>query len=424
MILYRGTLVKNPSMMMRGALRRLSVAVLPLIFAGCESSPMGGPVQARGPSIAYGLWTPGPNDTCSREIHDTYSTVGPDSLRYPTWHPPTDPATGCTFGHEHGRDPRGSRLYGDVGDMPFGYANQQLDIYDPGMRRHEDHVGHKVEWENDIDLHFDGGGEAVLSIRCDVLTKLHQGTHSRDAFTNNLHEIIYHVRCTDGTRMSVTMLTAIGNAGEFVASCDRERTIYAGTPTPVNSPDGGGHRAIPDRQCIEELMLVAAGQRANVQGALRESWETSNVIRRADGRTIAHFNPYYQVLFPSRYFDPTSPNNVGRPLDVCREFTAAGDSVRGASECAESRTAASYDDPRSEFNGVLRFVDVNSNDIRNADGPEVWYTDPLGRNGRREPFPGSIRQYIARIDNSGRGGSGPNIGRQRDYGAGHAHAPN
>jgi hypothetical protein len=147
-------------------------------------------------------------------------------------------------------------------------------------------------------------------------------------------------------------------------------------------------------------------------------------LRRADGRTLAHFNPYYQVLFPSRFFDATQPNNVGRPLAVCSELTAAGDSARGARECEQSRTATSYDDARSAFNGVIRFVDVNSNDIRNADGPEFWYTDPLGRNGRTQPFPGSIRQYIARIDNSGRGGSGPSIGHERDYGAGRAHAPN
>jgi hypothetical protein len=148
------------------------------------------------------------------------------------------------------------------------------------------------------------------------------------------------------------------------------------------------------------------------------------VLKRADGNTIAHFNPYYQVLFPSRHFDPTKPNMVGRPLDICREVTPAGDSARSARECDQSSTAMSYDDPRSAFNGVIRFVDVNSNDIRNADGPEFWYTDPLGRNGRREPFPGAIRQYIARMDNTGRGGSGPTIGRERDYGQGRAHAPN
>lgn len=57
-----------------------------------------------GNSLAYGIWTPSGTDTCTQAIHDSYSVVGPDGLRYPTWHPPVDPATGCTFGHEHGRD--------------------------------------------------------------------------------------------------------------------------------------------------------------------------------------------------------------------------------------------------------------------------------------------------------------------------------
>ena len=412
------------SKMIRAASRALLAVAPTLLFASCDTSPTDGIRDATGPSIAYGVWTPGPNDSCTKQDHERYSTIGPDGLLYPTWHPPVDPVTGCSFGHEHGRDPAGSAMDRQVGAIPFGYANQQLDIYDPGMRRHEDHVGHKVEWENGVELHFNGGADAVLSIKCDVLTKLHQGTHSKDAFTNNMHELVYHVRCTDGTRMSVTMLSAIGRAGEFVASCDRERHIPAGTPTPANSPNGGGQRAIPDRQCVDRFMLVASGQHSNVQAALRESWETSNVVKRADGHMLAHFNPYYQVLYPSRYFDATQSNNVARPLDACRELTATGESAREARECEQSRSALTYDDARSVFNGVQRFVDVNSNDIRNADGPEFWYTDPLGRNGRTEPFPGSIRQYIARMDNSGRGGGGPSIGRQRDYGGGRAHAPN
>src|SRR5687767_3832849 len=149
----------------------IALSSMPLL--ACDESPSAG-VQPLGPSVALATWIPGPNDTCTRADHDRYTTVGPDSLLYPTWHPPTDPVTGCSFGHEHGRDPRGSALYRDVGEIPFGYANQRLDIYDPGMRRHEDHVGHKVEWENNVQLHFDGGGNAVLDVRCDVLTKLHQ----------------------------------------------------------------------------------------------------------------------------------------------------------------------------------------------------------------------------------------------------------
>ena len=84
-----------------------------------------------------------------------------------------------------------------------------------------------------------------------------------------------------------------------------------------------------------------------------------------------------------------------------------------------------YDDPRSLFNGVRRFVDVNDNDIDNQDGPEIWYTDPFGTNARKTSFPGSVKQWIAKIHNNyGFNLNGPGIGFDRDYGGPGVHAPN
>jgi hypothetical protein len=385
------------------------------------------PPAASGWSQAMFAWTPGPHDTCSEEIHAAYSVAGPDGLLYPTWHPPVDPASGCTFGHEHGRDPRGSPLHADVGDIPFGYANSQLDIWDPAGRRHEDHVGHKIEWQSDVRLNFGGARAALLEIRCEVLTKLHQGTHSADAFTNNLHELVYHVACSDGTRMHVTIMSAIGEPGVFVSSCDRDRTIHAGPPTPLNSPRGGGKRVLPDRSCVERIAAEASG-RPNF-GHLRESWETSNQIRKAGGGSLAFFNPYFQVFLPSRYYEPSAPGAVGRPLQLCLPGSPFGGAWTTHGPCGASTSgglnhAVAWDDPLSAFNGAHRFVDVNQNRITNADGPEIWYTDPFGRNARIEPFPGSIRQYIAAVDNSGRNGHGPQIGKDRDYSGPGVRAPN
>ncbi len=377
---------------------------------------------------SYGIWQPGPGDTCTAALHNGYSVVGPDDLLYPTWHPPVDPATGCTFGHEHGRDPRGSDLYRLTGPIPFGYANTVLDTFNPSGMRHEDHVGHKVEWENDVKLSFDDGSSAFLDIRCDVLTKLHQGTHSRDAFTNNLHELVYHIRCNDDTEMHITVMAAIGTPGELVSGCDGDRVTRVGPATPANSPKGGGKRLIPDRVCVDRFMLAPPGERANIGAALRENWETSTNIRSADGRSIASFDPYYQVMMPSRFYDPAMPNSVGRPIDVCYEVRPDGARATGG-ECDRSTVNGTirnlaYDDPRSGFNGVARVVDINSNRISNVNGPEIWYTDPFGRDARTVPFPGSIRQFIARVDNTGRVGQGPVIGRDRSYGGPGVHAPN
>jgi hypothetical protein len=355
--------------------------------------------------------------------------VGVDGKLYPTWHPPTDPQTGCSFGHDHGRDPRGSALYRTVGDVPFGLANEALDVWDPTGMRHEDHVGHKIEWENGIAMRFGSdAANAIFDVRCDLLTKLHQGSHSKDAFTNNLHELVYHLSCTDGTAMHVTILAAIGTPGQFERSCDRA-TVAVGPATPANSPDGGGVRIIPDRFCVEQEILRPAGQSSNF-GVLRESWETSNRLRTADGHTLAFFNPYYQVFRPSRFYDPAQGTLVGRPIDVCYEVMPNGNRAQGG-DCEEATaggtvTGIAFDDPRSPFNGVRRQVDINDNVISNRGGPTVWYTDPFGRNGRPQPFAGSVRQVVASIDND-RGDlqlAGPTIGGQRDYGGPRVHAPN
>jgi hypothetical protein len=403
------------------------IAGLAAVSLSCETDRLfEAPGEARGSSRAYGLWTPGPTDTCTKAQHDAYSVVGPDGLLYPTWHAAVDPASGCSFGHEHGRDPRGSDIYNEIGPLPFAYANQQLDIFSPLTSRHEDHVGHKVEWENDVQLDFGGAASAVLDVRCDVLTKLHQGTHSKDAFTNNLHELIYHIRCNDGTAFSVTIMAAIGTAGEMVASCDG-RHIDVGPPSPLNSPDGGGQRRIPDRICVERHMLVPVGERSNFEAALHESWETSNSVRTERGHTLASFDPYFQVRFPSRFYDPALPGITGRPIEMCYA-QPSGERAQGT-ECRESTGNGavlnmSYDDPRSRFNGVLRFVDINGNRISNSDGPEFWYSDPFGRNARTTAFPGSIKQYIAKVDNGGRNGHGPVLGRNRNYGGTGVRAPN
>ena len=132
------------------------------------------------------------------------------------------------------------------------------------------------------------------------------------------------------------------------------------------------------------------------------------------------FNPYFQVLDPSRYFDPVAERSLGRSVDLC-----ARPLIMGRDRCEELGDAIpSWDDVRSPFKGTRRFVDINSNRVNNAGGPTVWYTDPLGRDGRTEPFSGSIRQWVAKRDNTAFDLRGPVIGRDRDYDAAGVHAPN
>jgi hypothetical protein len=98
----------------------------------------GGDNSTRPNSSAMGLWTPNTaHDTCSKSFHDTYFVLGPDGKKYPTWHPPTavDPENGreCTFGHEHGRDPRGSALWNFAREH-FAYDANRNGVVDPSER--------------------------------------------------------------------------------------------------------------------------------------------------------------------------------------------------------------------------------------------------------------------------------------------------
>lgn len=176
-----------------------------------------------GASRAYGSWSPSRLGECEKTIHDRYSVLGPDGRLYPTWHPGVDPS-GCHFGHEHGRDPRGSALAASVGGIPFGYASELLAGTNAGYPREEHHSGHRIEWENGVLVRARGTlPQAGRTVRCDFLLKIHQGDGSATASRNSLHELAYHVRCDDRTELHVTLMSAIGQQ----ASSDSRFAVFS-----------------------------------------------------------------------------------------------------------------------------------------------------------------------------------------------------
>jgi hypothetical protein len=377
-------------------------------------------------SRAAQAWTPGPEDTCTQTDHMRYTAVGPDGKLYPTWHPPVDPS-GCTFGHEHGRDPSGAGL-DDMGTVIFGYANERLDEYPGRSPRHEDHVGHKIEWGRDVRFNPSGATGGAVPLTCNVLAKLHQGTHSPDAFTNNLHEIIYRIRCDDGSEANVTFLTANGPAGQLSRRCRTSEKIAAGVANPADSPTQAhprspghsmGNRFIPDRWCLENTS-------ASTQ--LSEIWKTQNLVTTADNRLLFRFATYFSVSDPSRFFDPGAANNLGRAATECYATKEDGSFRINSSGCRTARafsgpTPAAWNSPSSYFVGARRSVRFNDFMLTNSGDRSVWYTDPFGQNARPEPFPGSIEQRIAAKVHTGvRFFTGPTIaGNYRGPGV---HAPN
>jgi hypothetical protein len=254
--------------------------------------------------------------------------------------------------------------------------------------------------------------------------KIHQGTHSPDAFSMNLHELVYFVQCDDGTKIAATTMVAFGKPGEFGA---RFGTVVVGTMHPVNYPSGGGGREISDRRNVEATIFKPAGQWSDFSLGFYEDWISANYFRTADGRQIAYYDPHFAVFNPSRYYYPGAPNSVGYAVDTCYEEPSPGLRARGGS-CdlvKDIYPAVKRDDPRSPFRGDRREFYFNQTWLGNAGGPQHWYTDPFGGNASPTRFPGSIQQFVAPINNErGFWLESQAFGKERNYGGNGVHAPN
>lgn len=403
-------------------------------------------------------WAPKPVDTCPASLHERFSVIGPDGLKYPTWHPPvvTDPATGtrCTFGHEHGRDPHGSDLFDWIAGhfakegleqyagIPFGIATQALETWGPAEStplRREDNPGYKVEYRNDVRLFARNGAD--LETTCDFLVRYHQGSHSADATSNNVHETLYAFRCDDGTELISNAFTRYGNAGEYNRGCEPATVV----PTTDNGfPDGDGRRLIPDRTCMNTHFLVQPG-RTTSAFALWEQWIAQNVLHKGDdpetGEALVRFDTRFDVFDPSRFADPdpaVTPvpgysTRIGRPIDLCWDTGPGGTKVdRSFAPCVlatddwtvPSEQRMAFDDPSTPFAGSKREIRLRGVEIANEGGPTRWYTDPYGGNASTESFPGSICQLIGAVDNTGRPQAQERTYTGPDFTGKGIHAPN
>ncbi len=465
------------------------------------SQPQGntGGGTSTGVAASFGLWDPadakyaaaGPQKyaTCTKAFHDSFYVIATDGKKYPTWHPPVavDPATGvkCSFGHEHGANPAQSAIWNQVqqhfyydankngvmdasekavAGVPFGYANEQLDIYSAsknlGYMRHEDHVGHKVEWAN-AEADMDGGtfnsnttGGVIVPLkqnsgdkwvdfgaRCYYFSKVHQGVSTFDAFTNNLHEVIFFADCKGPStaydqKAAITQMVAFGAPGEFTNLCDpggdRSSPVVLGKDAMNQNWPGTrdeGFRAIIQRSCIENYFLVPSGK---FSMNMYEAWATSMRLQTTSGKTVlSGVNLTFDVEEANRYYYPGKPNNVGYAMDLCYERLANGNEARGGT-CGTVTNygqikGITWNDTRSGFKGIHRGMYFQGPTLSNAGGSEVLYTDPYGRNGQSTPFAGSVKQVLS-AKNVNYGDFGVIDPRQNDHvfddGEGTVHGPN
>lgn len=376
---------------------------------------------------SYGIWKPYRPTECPQLEHDKFWVRGPDGKIYPTWHPSswTEPGTGraCSFGHEHGDDPRQGPWPDEL--LPFGYLNEVYNnktVSMGGGMRNEDHVGHKVQWQKGIRVWRgnDNRNGTVIST-CDAQLKLHQGTYSPDALTNNMHELFYRLNCTHGIEIDWKILATFGDPGFVHSSCnDGTLGVYVGPAKPPDSVFGSGRRQLANATCVEEKILVPPNSTSSYGKLNNEHWVV-NFETQGNNLTFT-FNPYFTVFDPTRYHDLRTSTKIAYSVDIC--YRTEGNRMARGGECEVMRRLApngmAWDDPRSYWKGANRNFSPNRPILKNW-GPSVRYTDALGKNVREMPFPNSVRQFV-------KGNQPEQTGDvfmyNRDFGDAFIHAPN
>ncbi len=342
----------------------------------------------------FGQWSPARPWECPRWMHDTYWVEGDDGKAYPTWHPPVDfdPETRryCTYGHEHGDDPRGSAAFAVVGLPPFGYVNEQHSPGNPALQRREDHVGHKVLVANGWRMYRNSDGRDE---RCNVVVKLHMGTHSADALVNTAHEVFMGGQCEGQQPFHIRQFALFGAPGSFkeaeAPGCNQQ--VSPGLPAqPANQPTGGVHRAIPTRDCF--LRGGPVDQSQNVSARTVEFWLSGML-----GGDL-----YAAVHNPARIYTPEAPNRIARTVDLCYQADhPLADTLACQATVAASPTPLAWDDPRSFFRGTRHFGHHFSALRFQDSANSILYTNAYGQNARATPDPSQGITVRQRVPTSG-----------------------
>jgi len=427
------------------------------------SQPQDGPPPADiVRSYGFGEWPSDHLTEACRLRHDSYWVQGPnagisddpnhpDNMAYHTWHPAID--EGCDYGHEHGTNPSaaGDDVFNLAGGWPaFGWAAEHAAaahaaMHGDAMQRHEDHVGHKStvaffraaigNGANRNDTLWDAGFD------CTWLSKIHQGSHSLDAFSNHQHEYYLALQCKDGlnpsgqvdntvvgTEFNVKLMYTYGEPDTFVEeSCSQDvpwtawnDTIFSSSilTGPNGEPVPPAHRTTPvgNNGPNNRAFTCSSGviwQDIETQVEVVDIWNELVRIERNDGSTGLTIQPYYIVKNPARIIegydgikasegegqDFEVPMNVVRTISICYDETGAR-LQRPYCEGAPL-VEPDWNSPESPFNGAMRATHFKSSDLQNAGGPTAWCTDAFGHavNDQLPCDVGNITQYAASFTN-------------------------
>lgn len=359
----------------------------------------------------------------------------------------------------------GAIIQGDRAGIPFGIANEHMDQYynqegrDSIFVRQEDHVGHKIEFvnkETDVNTNLDGSITASTNqmaqlagtnglnvpyyqsgtntyqptgVVCTHLHKFHQGTSSADAIRNNLHEVIFHSKCSSvnvnninapalypNNSVILTGMMTFGNPGGYKQFCGNKRDLLvcpdgknsdgsckvtdpliSRLPNAVYSDTLG--RNMVDRACLETVEQTTGSPYFTPY----EIWQGDLRITTASGKMLAEHGRQWDVLDPIRFVDPNSPTGISYNSQQCARGGLLFSTTRNAFRtllCGDDTSAPNkpWDSPSSGFRGLKRTTYFGRNRISNAGGPEIWWTDPLGGNAVASQFSSGLKQKLSSVE--------------------------
>lgn len=388
---------------------------------------------------AYYRDYPRQNGECSMQVHDRYWVKDSNGVTHPTWHPPIDPLTGCRFAHEHGDDPRLSPNYSFAQGVPFGITHGAGN----GFMRHEDHVGHKIVVQTNWGL-VNGNpqngrqpeSDAIqrTGINCDWLSKIHQGSWSRDALANNAHEYFLNLRCTDGVQIRLKQLITFGPPELVTNICGNpsvEQAYALGNPDQTSQAFPSGVVSTSGTavtQALDGKREFACIENLRWKDHLEELWKSDGVIDLPGGGFI-QFSPYYVVLNPARYLDHRwavrgAADGYVSSIDLCFDDNTV---FRGfpmefcnsvPDELAQLTSQIRQRDVRNTMNGTRRVIHPKNIVVYSANESGTgnlltFCTDRLGRNARVLDSVAcaadEIEQLVSRSDRREWGWSGSDV---------------
>jgi hypothetical protein len=326
-------------------------------------TPTPTPISSNETSLEYGTWTPSSWDTCSKEIHDKYFVIGADGKKYSTWHPPVDPETGCTFGHDHGPDPRLSKANNTL--PAFGYAAEQEDMFEP-------HVGYKV-----FIMEYGKSSDNGSIANADARMVAHMGTGGVKRYTEQFHSIEYDYIARDGSgkEFHVNGLADTGNGTGSTCGGDNN------TVTNQGERDGG-----------KDFSTVGCSDSYEI-------WNNVNFVIKSPQGDADSFHALLYASGSWAVFDPitTRDPNDSTKLIFSQDYYAT---VHYPPVWPPAFFQAGKDplSPSSSFLGCQREAYFGPNYVNNTTGSTIVYTDSRG-NLKSGPGPGIIKQMVAAINN-------------------------